>query len=194
MIFIVASVTDVGAPQAALYCRKHLLRNTAACYGVDGIRGALEKGFEMTDRHFVADAERNEWVDGSTALVVAISKDEIVVANAGDARAVMVTRKGDDGVHIEALSTDHSPSSPSEQARIESMGGLVVYKGGVGRVMGVLCVSRSIGDVQLRPYVSAEPEIKVVERGDEQLFVVMATDGLWDSLSSQDVGALLLAW
>ena len=180
-----------GGDKAALYCRKNLLRNTASSFG-ESMHDALEKGFEMTDRHFVADAERNEWIDGSTALVAALSKDVLVIANAGDSRAVLAKlRPGQVSVDVALLSTDHSPSSPTEEARIQAMGGLVVHKGGVGRVMGVLGVSRAIGDVQLRPYVSAEPEVRSFDRGESDLFLIMATDGLWESLSSEDAADLV---
>lgn len=39
---------------------------------------------------------------------------------------------------------------------------------GVSRVMGVLAVARAIGDAQLKPYVTAEPDVKIVPRADEQ--------------------------
>ncbi len=46
-------------------------------------------------RHFVSDAERNDWYDGATALVLALSDEVICVANVGDTRAVLaVVRSG----------------------------------------------------------------------------------------------------
>ena len=44
------------------------------------------------------------------------------------------------------------------QARIEALGGQILYWNGV-RVMGVLAVSRAVGDHCLRPYVIAQPEV-----------------------------------
>ena len=44
------------------------------------------------------------------------------------------------------------------QARVEAAGGQILFWNGV-RVMGVLAVSRAIGDHCLRPYVIAQPEV-----------------------------------
>ena len=44
------------------------------------------------------------------------------------------------------------------QARVEAAGGQILFWNGV-RVMGVLAVSRAIGDHCLRPFVIAQPEV-----------------------------------
>jgi serine/threonine protein phosphatase PrpC len=98
----------------------------------------------------VADAERNEWMDGTTVIVAAISHDSIVVANAGDSRAVMgVVRQGmvegEEVVTAVSLSKDQRPRDPEELKRIEAAGGVVVTRKGIPRVMGVLAVARAIG-------------------------------------------------
>ena len=46
------------------------------------------------------------------------------------------------------------------QARVEALGGQILFWNGV-RVMGVLAVSRAIGDHCLRPFVIAQPEVRV---------------------------------
>jgi protein phosphatase 2C len=55
------------------------------------------------------------------------------------------------------------------------------------RVMGELAVSRAIGDHCLRPYVIPEPELLMVERTPDDEVLVMASDGLWDVMNSQEV-------
>ena len=45
------------------------------------------------------------------------------------------------------------------QARVEALGGQILFWNGV-RVMGVLAVSRAIGDHCLRPFVIAQPEVR----------------------------------
>ena len=47
------------------------------------------------------------------------------------------------------------------QARVEAAGGQILFWNGV-RVMGVLAVSRAIGDHCLRPYVIAQPEVRAL--------------------------------
>ena len=138
---------------------------------------------------------------GSTALLAWIHQDRstgnqtLIVANVGDSRAVL-------GRHNHGalnLSRDHKPSTRSERKRIERVGGKVVWCGktdargkpvrhrGVYRVNGNLAVSRAIGDRSERPAVSAEPDTMVLPIQPTDRFVVLASDGLWDVMSSNDV-------
>ena len=61
------------------------------------------------------------------------------------------------------------------------------------RVLGVLAVSRALGDRHLKPFVTAEPEVVEVERHADDLAIVMATDGVWDVLSNNEVAACVAA-
>ncbi|XP_061374140.1 probable protein phosphatase 2C 8 [Gastrolobium bilobum] len=115
---------------------------------------------------------------GSTAAVVVVGKEEIVVANCGDSRAVLC--RG--GVAL-PLSRDHKPDRPDEKERIEAAGGIVIDWNG-NRVLGVLATSRSIGDHCMKPFVISQPEINVYERTESDEFVVIASDGLWDVVSN----------
>lgn len=63
------------------------------------------------------------------------------VANVGDCRAVLC--RGGSAV---AITQDHTPSVPSEAARVEAAGGFVSR----GRVNGILGVSRSFGDIHCK--------------------------------------------
>jgi serine/threonine protein phosphatase PrpC len=151
---------------------------------------ALSGAFLGLDAAFlrVAAAESPPLDDGTTALVAVVAGGRVHVANAGDSRAVLV-RAGGGAV---ALSDDHKPNRPDEVARIRALGGTVFFHG-VWRVAGVLAVSRSIGDRSLKPYVTAVPDVLThdVAPGDEAL--VLASDGLWDVLSSAAVAATCAA-
>ncbi|OIT39395.1 PREDICTED: probable protein phosphatase 2C 51 [Nicotiana attenuata] len=116
---------------------------------------------------------------GSTAVVVVVGKEEVVVANCGDCRAVLCNR----GVAI-PLSNDHKPDRPDEKKRVEAAGGKILYWNG-SRVQGVLSTSRSIGDHYLKPFVIPEPEVTVYKRNEWDEFLVIATDGLWDVVSNE---------
>ncbi|KAJ8554322.1 hypothetical protein K7X08_025000 [Anisodus acutangulus] len=111
---------------------------------------------------------------GSTAVVAVVGEEEVVVANCGDARAVL--SRG--GVAV-PLSNDHKPDRPDELDRIENSGGKVINWNGQ-RVLGVLATSRSIGDMYLKPYVIPDPEVMVSKRSDADEFLILASDGLWD--------------
>jgi protein phosphatase 2C len=62
---------------------------------------------------------------------------------------------------------------------------------GTERVMGVLNMSRSLGDWSLRPYVSSAPVISRFKlKGDEE-YICVASDGLWDVMTDLDVDKIV---
>ncbi|XP_011002618.1 PREDICTED: protein phosphatase 2C 37 [Populus euphratica] len=111
---------------------------------------------------------------GSTAVVAVVTPEKIIVSNCGDSRAVLCRN----GVAI-PLSSDHKPDRPDEMLRIQEAGGRVIYWDGP-RVLGVLAMSRAIGDNYLKPYVIPEPDVTLTERTAEDEFLILASDGLWD--------------
>ncbi|XP_010317462.1 probable protein phosphatase 2C 75 isoform X1 [Solanum lycopersicum] len=115
---------------------------------------------------------------GSTAVVVVLTDETIIVANCGDSRAVL-SRSGS----AIPLSYDHKPDKREERARIEARGGRVVFTDGA-RVEGVLSMSRAIGDNNLKPYITSEPEMTFTKREAEDECLILASDGLWDVVSS----------
>ena len=113
---------------------------------------------------------------GSTAIVVMISPKKIIWANCGDSRGVLC-RAG----KLEFASEDHKPYNVKEKARIENAGGTVMMQ----RVNGSLAVSRALGDFDykrsedLKPQqqlVSPEPDITVLDRSQDDEFLVLACD------------------
>uniref|UniRef100_A0A0E0M4G5 protein-serine/threonine phosphatase n=1 Tax=Oryza punctata TaxID=4537 RepID=A0A0E0M4G5_ORYPU len=124
---------------------------------------------------------------GSTACVAIIRNDELIVANAGDSRCVL-SRKG----QAHDLSKDHKPDLDAEKERILNAGGFIV----AGRVNGSLNLARAIGDMELkqnellpaeRQIVTAEPELNTVKLSEDDEFIILACDGIWDCMSSQEV-------
>lgn len=55
----------------------------------------------------------------------------------------------------------------------------------VWRIQGSLAVSRGIGDRQLKQWVIAEPETKILKLNPECEFLMLASDGLWDKVISE---------
>uniref|UniRef100_A0A6N2KBS3 protein-serine/threonine phosphatase n=1 Tax=Salix viminalis TaxID=40686 RepID=A0A6N2KBS3_SALVM len=115
---------------------------------------------------------------GSTAVVAVLSPEHIIVANCGDSRAALSR-----GGRAIPLSVDHKPDRSDELARIEAAGGRVIFLNGA-RVEGILAMSRAIGDKYLKPVVIAEPEITFTQREPEDECLILASDGLWDVMSS----------
>ena len=105
-------------------------------------------------------------------------------ANVGDSRAIL-SRRG----RAVDLTRDHKPNDEKEKARILSMGETIEWDRycKVHRVRN-LSLSRAIGDRYAKPVVSGEPEIKhfpLLEDGGDEFFL-LASDGLWDVMTSQE--------
>lgn len=118
---------------------------------------------------------------GSTAVVAVVGGCQIIVSNCGDSRAVL--SRG--GMAI-ALSVDHKPDREDELARIEAAGGKVINWNG-HRIFGVLAMSRALGDYYLKPYVIPDPEVTFTQRTEDDEFLILASDGLWDVLTNEEV-------
>jgi serine/threonine protein phosphatase PrpC len=120
---------------------------------------------------------------GSTACVIYITVENnnrvLYCANVGDTRAVLV--KDNKGVR---LTYDDRASDPKEHERIVSQGGIVFG----GRVYGQLMLSRAFGDWELKTYgVSCEPHIIRYEIENEDKFLVIASDGVFDVMEDDDI-------
>ncbi|KAK6147845.1 hypothetical protein DH2020_018757 [Rehmannia glutinosa] len=122
---------------------------------------------------------------GSTACVTIIQNNQLLVANAGDSRCVK-SRKG----QAHDLSKDHKPDIALEKRRILEAGGYVQY----GRVNGSLNLARAIGDMEMKQnrslpaekqIVTADPDIVTLELSEDDEFLIIACDGIWDCMSSQ---------
>jgi protein phosphatase 1L len=142
---------------------------------------------EPQQRSSSSTSETNEKNDNT------IVQRTIIAANVGDSRAVLC-RNGT----AWDLTRDHKPNDPYEKSRIEELGGAVVWCGdsdkfgepilerGIYRVNGNLALSRAIGDRSERPSVTADPEIVSAPIQDDDDFIILATDGLWDVMDSDD--------
>ncbi|KAK4265606.1 hypothetical protein QN277_026635 [Acacia crassicarpa] len=117
---------------------------------------------------------------GSTAVVVILCQNHLIVANCGESRAVLCR-----GKEALPLSSDHKPNREDEWARIEAAGGRIIQWNGY-RVLGVLAVSRSIGDRYLKPWIIPTPEVKFVRREKKDECLILASDGLWDVMTNEE--------
>ncbi|KAH8925725.1 PP2C-domain-containing protein [Atractiella rhizophila] len=147
---------------------------------------SLRKSFLATDEVIRADPQFQGDPSGCTAVAALVTGDKkIYVANAGDSRSVLCS-----GGVAKPLSFDHKPVNKTENARIVAAGGFVEF----GRVNGNLALSRAIGDFEYKKntslgpeaqIVTANPDITVHDITDEDEFLILACDGIWDVLTSQ---------
>ncbi|EDO15532.1 hypothetical protein Kpol_479p20 [Vanderwaltozyma polyspora DSM 70294] len=142
-----------------------------------------------TDKELLKEpAIRNDH-SGCTATSILVSKLQnlVVCANAGDSRTVLSTN----GI-AKALSYDHKPTLASEKSRIVAAGGFVE----MDRVNGNLALSRAIGDFEFKSNDELSPEEQIVTCVPDVMehsldyskddFVILACDGIWDCLTSQE--------
>jgi serine/threonine protein phosphatase PrpC len=101
------------------------------------------------------------------------------------------------------LSIDHKPDDPEEQRRIEAAGGFVAPPADVGLSARVyldpnftrigLAMSRSIGDYAVKTVgVIPEPENFTYDVQENYRFMILASDGVWEFISSQEAVNIVL--
>ena len=145
---------------------------------------------------------------------------ELRVACTGDSRAVLGRRGSSGKWTATPLSVDQTGGNEAEAARLRKEHPNEPYVTANGRILGGLEPSRAFGDAVYKwsretqdlmrakyfarapskhlktpPYVTAEPVVTTTkvqpEKGD---FVVMATDGLWEMLTNEEVVGLVGMW
>ncbi|KAJ8545130.1 hypothetical protein K7X08_017713 [Anisodus acutangulus] len=145
------------------------------------VKKAVRNAFQKADNE-LADTKSLDRTSGTTALIALILGRTMLIANAGDSRAVLGKR----GRAVE-LSKDHKPNATSEKLRIEKLGGVIFD----GYLNGQLSVARALGDWHIKGAkgstgpLSSEPEFEEVVLSEEDEFLIIGCDGLWDVMSSQ---------
>ncbi|GAB6028682.1 hypothetical protein CHUAL_004507 [Chamberlinius hualienensis] len=152
---------------------------------------------------------------GTTASVIFIRNGKLYVGHVGDSAVVLGSdNPGVRRLSARSLTSDHKPELPAERKRIEDGGGSVMSKCGVQRVVWnrprighkgpirrsthidqipFLAVARSLGDLWSYDYfhsrfiVSPEPDVSVVPINYKyDRCIIIATDGVWNMISSSD--------
>ncbi|KAI8467338.1 MAG: phosphatase 2C-like domain-containing protein [Monoraphidium minutum] len=189
--------------------KRYFHRNADAANSeyADATRGAVElimgEVFGQTERNLTK-AGVNLAASGTTASVAYQLGNRLWIASAGDSRAVLCSRAspGSGRFRARPLTIDHRPRRPCERERVQAAGARVHPKRlASGRLVGEprlwlqevaspgLLLSRSVGDLMAATVgCTSDPEITYVtlEPGVDQ-FVVIASDGVWDVLSNEQV-------
>jgi len=158
---------------------------------------------------------------GSTAALAMLYEQDgqrkLCCAHVGDARVLIITKKG-----VDQLTEDHVPDLEDERNRIESknpnpLNPMVRFEGETYRVRGMLALSRAFGDAYYKGFlqfegvsykntrldsghgVIAEPDVEniLLEPTDE--YILVCSDGLFANpergggggLNNEDVGKLI---
>ncbi|PON43195.1 Protein phosphatase [Parasponia andersonii] len=187
-----------GGPEAAAFIKKNAMRlffedvkfpQTSEVDEIfsEELQSSLRNAFQLADQALADDSNVNS-SSGTTALTAMIFGRLLMVANAGDCRAV-VCRKGE----AIDMSQDHRPIHPPERRRVEELGGYIDD----GYLNGVLSVTRALGDWDMKfprgspsPLI-AEPEFRQMVLTEDDEFLIMGCDGIWDVMSSQQAVSLV---
>jgi len=122
---------------------------------------------------------------GCTAVVLALQKNVLICANAGDSRCVL----GEGGRAL-PMSFDHKPQNKKERERIYKAGSTVNVE---GRIDGNLNLSRAIGDIAHKKNtrislqdqaVTSFPDVKVHPISNKTDFAIIGCDGIWETKTS----------
>ncbi|XP_073531226.1 protein phosphatase 1F isoform X1 [Phyllobates terribilis] len=149
---------------------------------------ALKEAFQRTDAMFLRRARRERLRSGTTGVCALLEGERLHVAWLGDSQALLV-RQG----NPVTLMDPHKPEREDERERIESLGGCVTFMG-CWRVNGTLAVSRAIGDIDQKPYVSGEGDVSSHTLSGSDDFLVLACDGFYDAVSLSEVPGLVLGY
>lgn len=174
-----------GGLRASSYSAQKLHKIIAQKFpkGMAGIEVDMKRcfteSFKKLDEDFLTEARQKKpsWKDGTTAVSVLAVNNTLYIGNLGDSKAVLCRFNESTKNHVAIpLTVDHNPTLYEERMRIQKAGGHVRE----GRVMGVLEVSRSIGDGPFKKHgVSCIPDVKRCQLQQNDKFVLIACDGLW---------------
>lgn len=140
--------------------------------------------------------------DGTTATVVLVDEDRIVVGSVGDSMCYFFPADAEPKDQRQCLSADHRivAASETELVRVQKAGGKLARatasdgKTPVGPTRlypGGLMMTRSIGDADSSAAAIAVPEVSVREWPDGGGTLVLASDGIWDFLELPTLSRLV---
>ena len=179
-------------------------------------RRMLCEAFERAERGLVdmgEDEDLDHCYSGAATVCVWMIGRELYCAWAGDSRCIVgrrVQSKADGGSDDEkssstfraiAMTEDHKPNRADEQKRVRAAGGRIMRwqkHAGPLRVwmpddwIPGLAMTRSIGDTLMSEYgVIPEPEVSHMQLNDDDSFLVVASDGIWEFLTNDEVVRLV---
>lgn len=179
---------------AAVYTKENLLNNILSAIPSDLSRDewiaalprACVAGFVKTDKDFQDKGLKS----GTTVTFVIIDGCIVTVASVGDSLCILESAEGS----IYVLSADHRLEANEEEVeRVTACGGEVgrLNTGG-GTAFGPLrcwpgglCLSRSIGDMDVGEFIVPVPYVKQVKLSFAGGRLIISSDGVWDALSSE---------
>ncbi|KAL1211422.1 putative protein phosphatase 2C 33 [Cardamine amara subsp. amara] len=167
------------------------------------LKEAFLKAFKVMDRELKFHGSVDCFCSGTTAVTLIKQGQYLVVGNVGDSRAVMGTRNSENALVAVQLTVDLKPNLPAEAERIRKCRGRVFALRDEPEVCRVwlpncdspgLAMARAFGDFCLKDFgLISVPDVSFRRLTEKDEFVVLATDGIWDVLSNEDVVAIVVS-
>lgn len=164
---------------------------------LDALKESFLKAYKAMDRELRIHANIDCFCSGTTAVTLVKKGQDLVIGNVGDSRAVLATRDDKNSLTAVQLTVDLKPNLPEEAERIRKCRGRVFALPDEPEVARVwlpnndspgLAMARAFGDFCLKDFgLISVPEVSCRRITDRDEFVVLATDGIWDVLSNQEV-------
>ena len=133
-------------------------------------------------------------ISGCTGTVIVVRENKVLAGHVGDSRSVLGKKKNG-AIIAKELTRDHKPTLDDEKARIERMGGEVKkLEGDIPYRVFIkdksypgIAMSRSLGDALAQTVgVSCMPEVNQFNIEEDDQFIVVCSDGVWEFISSQE--------
>ncbi|KAL1362977.1 hypothetical protein HN51_011184 [Arachis hypogaea] len=160
-------------------------------------REAFMKAYKSMDKELRSHPNLDCFCSGSTAVTIVKQGSNLFMGYIGDSRAVMGSKDSNDSMVAIQLTIDLKPDLPREAERIKRCKGRVFALQDEPEVPRVwlpfddapgLAMARAFGDFCLKEYgVISIPEFSHRLLTDKDQFVVLASDGVWDVLSNEEV-------
>ncbi|CAL1289921.1 unnamed protein product [Larinioides sclopetarius] len=182
-----------GGPECADFCSDHMKDYILYWLnrGETDLQTVLQYSFQDINnvyaRHILFNSSRKDASQAGTTATVCLLRNsvELVIGHVGDSRALLC-RNGE----TKRLTTDHTADLKSEKERILKSKG-TINTDNIGRhlVNGRLAMTRSIGDLDLKPYgVSAQADTRALEvKHGRDAFLILTTDGVNFAMSDQEI-------
>ncbi|MED6211763.1 hypothetical protein PIB30_076736 [Stylosanthes scabra] len=160
-------------------------------------REAFMKAYKAMDKELRSHLNLDCFCSGSTAVTIVKQGSNLFMGNIGDSRAIMGSKDSDGSMVATQLTVDLKPDLPREAERIKRCKGRVFALQDEPEVPRVwlpfddapgLAMARAFGDFCLKEYgVISIPEFSHRLLTDKDEFIVLASDGVWDVLSNEEV-------
>ena len=180
----------------------HILKKKKLDLIKDDLSQAIKECFIKENQNLLSNHQIDSDLSGTTCISVIYTPQKLIIANIGDSRCVLGKFDNKKSKFIsENLSRDHKPTIPEEAERILKVGGRIrpmrdedgEYIGPLrvymkDKEMPGLAMTRSFGDYfGSTAGTISEPEVTEHIFKEEDKFIILASDGLFEFIQSEEV-------